>query len=515
MQQNENTTSRSATGQKSILRIEKGTKAYGGINAIENVDFDVRPGEIHALLGENGAGKSTLSKIIAGAVKLTSGKYLLDGQEMTMSDPRDALRVGVAMVYQETSLVPTMTVAQNLVLGRESAIISYRQIAEQAQKALAGLHFDVDPLAVVDTLGTAKRQMVEIARAMQLNARIIIFDEPTASLTPEETRHFFRLMRQLRQRGIGVVFISHALEEALQLADRITILRDGRLVTTSAAADLDRNQIIRLMVGRDLKDSNYARHPAGTPSQERPGGERLLEVKNVSMGMMVEDMSFSVVAGEVLGIAGLVGSGRSEIAKIVCGALKRDRVNGGSISFRGRPIRYRVPRQAIRDGIAYITEDRKLNGFFDATTIDDNIYLSFLAGPHGGRVFYSRAQRRRVSDRMVSALSISALKRASKVGELSGGNQQKVVVAKALVQEPLVLFFDEPTRGVDVGAIPQIHAAIRELASEGKGVVVISSYLPEILAISDRILVARGGRIVQEFDAADATEDKILSAAVH
>jgi simple sugar transport system ATP-binding protein/ribose transport system ATP-binding protein len=516
MQQSGTTEPRSNAEHRPILRIEKGTKAYGGTNAIENVDFDVRPGEIHALLGENGAGKSTLSKIIAGAVKLTSGKYLLDGREMTMSDPGDALRVGVAMVYQETSLVPTMTVAQNLVLGRESAIISYRQIAQQARKALEALHFDVDPLAVVDTLGTAKRQMVEIARAMQLNARIIIFDEPTASLTPEETRHFFRLMRQLRDSGIGVIFISHALEEALQLADRITILRDGKLVTTSAAADLDRDQIIRLMVGRDLKDSNYARHPSGSASPDRQSrGEKLLEVQNVSMGTMIEDMSFSVFAGEVVGIAGLVGSGRSEIAKIVCGSLKRDRVNGGSVSFRGRPIRYRVPRQAIRDGIAYITEDRKLNGFFDATTIDDNIYLSFLAGPKGGRVFYSRAERRHISDDMVGALSIAALKRDSRVGELSGGNQQKVVVAKALVQEPSLLFFDEPTRGVDVGAIPQIHAAIRKLASEGKGIVVISSYLPEILAISDRILVARAGRIVQEFDAADATEDKILSAAVH
>jgi ABC-type sugar transport system ATPase subunit len=503
-----------------LLRVVAGSKVYGGIHAIDKVDFELHAGEIHAVLGENGAGKSTLCKAIAGAIELSSGDYFLGGQRVSFASPGEALRNGVAMVYQETSLVPSMTVAQNLELGMEKFFTVYRKINIAAQQSQQALNFNVDPLALVETLGTAKRQMVEIARAVRHNARVIIFDEPTASLTPEEIQHLFHLLNSLRAKGVGIIFISHALEEALKIADRITVLRDGKLVHTGPAGELDRPAVVRMMVGRDVAATRYAAAEiGGTPavsaaprSREK---RRVLSVENVTMGSIVKNMSFSVYEGEVVGIAGLVGSGRTEIAHIICGARKRNFLRGGLIYLRDKPVRYRVPRQAVRDGIVYITEDRKLDGFFETMTVDDNVYLGYLASPKRRRLLYSFKERKAISDRWISALSISALKRSLKIVEYSGGNQQKVVVAKSLAQEPSLIIFDEPTRGVDVGAIPQIHASIRALAAEGKAVIVISSYLPEILTVSDRILVARGGRIVEEMPAMQATEEKIMYAAIH
>jgi simple sugar transport system ATP-binding protein/ribose transport system ATP-binding protein len=501
-----------------LLQIVAGSKIYGGVHAIENVAFDLRAGEIHALLGENGAGKSTLCKAIAGAIQLSSGDYLIDGAKVSFATPGEALSGGVAMVYQETSLVPSMTVAQNLELGMEKLFTNYRKINIAAQQSQQALNFNVDPLALVETLGTAKRQMVEIARAVRRNARIIIFDEPTASLTPEEIQHLFHLLLSLRAHGVGIIFISHALEEALKIADRITVLRDGKLVATREAASLDRAEIVRMMVGRDISSTYYSTHeassPAPTPARPR-GKQRVLTVENVTMGSIVKNMSFSLYAGEVVGMAGLVGSGRTEVAHIISGARKRNFLRGGLIYLRDKPVRYKVPRPAVRDGIVYITEDRKLDGFFETMTADDNIYIGFLASPKNPRLLYSRKERKAVGDRWIKALGISAGKRSLRIVEYSGGNQQRVVVGKSLAQEPSVVIFDEPTRGVDVGAIPQIHAAIRALAAEGKAVLVISSYLPEIMAVSDRVLVARGGRIVEEMPASEATEEKIMYAAIH
>jgi simple sugar transport system ATP-binding protein/ribose transport system ATP-binding protein len=501
-----------------LLQIVGGTKIYTGVKAIDGVDFDLRPGEIHAVLGENGAGKSTLCKAIAGAIQLSSGDYLLRGRKVSFSTPSDALKAGVVMVYQETSLVPSMTVAQNLELGMEKLLTVYRRINIAAQQSQQSLNFNVDPQALVETLGTAKRQMVEIARAVRRKASVIIFDEPTASLTPEEIQHLFHLLRTLRSQGAGIIFISHALEEALRIADWITVLRDGKLVRTAPAAALDRGQIVRMMVGRDIVVTQYTEHSVQASTARRvPSGDRrpALIVENVTMGSVVKNMSFSVYPGEVVGMAGLVGSGRTEIAHIICGARKRNFLRGGTIYLNGRPVRYRVPRQAIKEGIAYITEDRKLDGFFETMTADDNIYLGWLASPKYRRLLYSRRECRAVADRWIGTLAISALKRSLRIVEYSGGNQQKVVVAKSLAQEPSVVIFDEPTRGVDVGAIPQIHVTIRAIAAEGKAVIVISSYLPEILAVSDRVLVARGGRIVEDMPAAEATEEKIMFAAIH
>jgi ABC-type sugar transport system ATPase subunit len=497
-------------GAEPVLEIVGGSKIYGGVHAIEGVNFNLYPGEVHALVGENGAGKSTLCKVIAGAIELTSGEYRLEGKPVDFDQPRDALNAGICMVYQETSLVPTMTAAQNIELGNEKLLTRFRTLNIQAQQLLQSLNFHVDPATPVAMLGTAKKQMVEIARAIYNKARIIIFDEPTASLTPEEIVHFFHLVRDLRARGVSIIYISHALEESLQIADRITVLRDGRLVITAPAKQLTRESLVQHMVGREVAQAVY-----GGKKSTHHRREKVLTVENVTMGMAVKNMSFSVYAGEVVGIAGLIGSGRTEIAKVIYGALKRNLVNGGTIRLRGKPIRYRVPRQAINDGIAYITEDRKANGFFETMVVDDNVYLGKLATRKGFSFLLSQARRSKLANYWVDRLKISALQRKARIIELSGGNQQKVVLAKTLVQEPSIIIFDEPTRGVDVGTIPHIHAEIRRLADEGKAVVVISSYLPEILAVSDRILVARTGRIVAEFDAAEATQDKILYAAVH
>jgi ABC-type sugar transport system ATPase subunit len=505
------TASAADQGRKPVLQVVGGAKIYGGVHAIEAINFDLYAGEVHALVGENGAGKSTLCKAIAGAIQLTSGDIHVDGARADFQQPRDALAAGICMVYQETSLVPTMTAAQNIELGNEKLLTRFRTLNIQAQQLLQSLNFHVDPATPVALLGTAKKQMVEIARAIYNKARIIIFDEPTASLTPEEIVHFFHLVRDLRARGVAIIYISHALEESLQIADRITVLRDGRLVITAPAKSLNRDALVQHMVGRQVAQTIYQRSKI-VPSQRR---EKVLTVENVTMGMVVKNMSFSVYAGEVVGIAGLIGSGRTEIAKIIFGALKRNLVNGGTIRLRGKPIRYRVPRQAIDDGIAYITEDRKANGFFETMIVDDNVYVGKLATKFGFSFLLSRARRSKLANYWVERLKINALQRKAKIVELSGGNQQKVVLAKSLGQDPSIVIFDEPTRGVDVGTIPHIHAEIRRLADEGKAVVVISSYLPEILAVSDRILVARTGRIVAEFDAAEATQDKILYAAVH
>ncbi len=496
-----------------FLRVAAGSKVYQGAHAIKDVDFSIAPGEIHGLVGENGAGKSTLCKALAGAITLTSGEIYLDGQKRVFETPADALDAGIVMVYQETSLIPTMTVAQNVVLGREAYFTRLRGMYIAAQQLLQSMNFHVDPTATVATLGAAQKQMVEIARAVYHRARMIIFDEPTATLTPEEKLHFFDLIRRLKAEGVSIIFISHALEEALELTDRVTVLRDGERVFTGSTEGLTRETLVRHMVGRDLSQTHYANaKKRGTTGVRK---KKVLAVENVIMGKMVRNMSFSVYAGEITGISGLIGSGRTEIAKVVSGVLKRNIIHGGMIYLNGKPIRYRIPRQAVADGIVYITEDRKLNGFFETMRIDENIYLGRLNTREGWSPFLRKREQARVGMEWIKRMTIRAISSRAKIIELSGGNQQKVVVAKSLVQTPKVVFFDEPTRGVDVGAIQEIHDFIRSLAAQGIAVVVISSYLPEILSLSDRILVARQGRIVEEFGPNEATEEKIMYAAIH
>ncbi|HET9771013.1 MAG TPA: sugar ABC transporter ATP-binding protein [Acidimicrobiia bacterium] len=496
-----------------ILEIRGGTKTYQGINAIEDVDFDVLPGEVHALLGENGAGKSTLCKVISGAVSLDEGELRVAGEVKRYSEPAEARRDGVAMVYQETSLVPGMTVAQNLRLGDEPLFTRYRSLNIDGRQLLQSLNFHVPVSAYVSSLGSAQKQMVEIARALRKDARIVIFDEPTATITPEEKEQLFGAIRRLTREGVGVIFVSHALEESLEIADRITVLRDGRKQATRPAKELTRNSLVSLMVGRNVE---YTRLPPDETTPEAKAAPRtVLSVENLTVGTIVKNMSFSAAAGQIVGIAGLVGAGRTESALVVAGAMKRNRINGGRVLLEGRPVRYRVPRQAIKDGIVYITEDRKVSGFFETMSIEENVYLGHLASRSRLSLLTSKKAKRTIARRFIERFGIKAINPASKVVELSGGNQQKVVLAKALTGEPKVVIFDEPTRGVDVGAIEEIHQLIREFADRGAAVVVISSYLPEIFALSDRVLVARAGRIVAEFTPQDATEEKIMFAAVH
>ncbi|PXY27865.1 ABC transporter ATP-binding protein [Prauserella muralis] len=508
----EHADARSESDGDQLVELSQVTKTYRGVHAIRDVDFGLRAGEVHALVGENGAGKSTLCKILAGAVRHSSGEMRVGGQTVAFRRPHEALEHGIAMVYQETSLVPTMTAAQNIELGHEKLLTRFRSLNINAQQLLQSMNFQVEPAAYVSTLGAAKKQMVEIARALRSQAQTIIFDEPTAALTPEETLHLFDVISDLRAAGIGIIYVSHAIEESLQIADRVTVLRDGERVATLQAKSTTRDEIVRYMVGRALTGSRAQTRPVtAEPARRR----KVLEVENLILGDIVRNMSFSAYAGEVLGIAGLIGSGRTETAKIIAGELKRNRLHGGRVLLNGKPVRYRVPKQAIDDGIVYITEDRKLDGFFETMTIADNLYLGYLASRRGRRRWLmSGRQRDRLAKEWTERLRIKAINADAKIVELSGGNQQKVVVGKSLVAQPEVVIFDEPTKGVDVGAIEEIHELIRRLADDGKAVIVISSYLPEVLSVSDRILVARFGRTVAEFSREEATQEKIMYAAI-
>jgi simple sugar transport system ATP-binding protein len=494
-----------------IIEMRAVTKHYRGVPALSSVDFTVQLGEVHAIVGENGAGKSTLTKIIAGVTQPSSGAMLFDGKPAIFPMPRDALAAGIAMVFQENSLVPSMTVAQNVFLGDEKFFNRMRGVYIAAQQLMGSLNFGVDPWAKVATLGAAKKQMVEIARAVRQQAKIIIFDEPTASLTPEEIQLFFSLVDRLKQRGVTTIFISHAIEEALMIADRITVMRDGQIILCEEAGKLDRDTIIRAMVGRTLSTELYKRREAGT----RPAGQQVLSVQDLSMGNIVRNNAFTVYAGQITGIFGLIGSGRTETAKIIAGISKRRFFHGGEVIYNGQSKRYRVPRQAIKDGIVYVTEDRKVEGFFDTMSITENLQVAQLAAGPPRALVLRMSEAKELARSWIGRLQIRAINADAKVAELSGGNQQKVVIARSLAQQPKLIIFDEPTRGVDVGAIAEIHQLINRLADEGMGILLISSYLPEILNLSDRILVSQRGRIVEEFIAGEATEEAIMYAAVH
>lgn len=499
---------------ETILELQKATKHFHGVYAIRDIDLVLKKSEVHAVLGENGAGKSTLMKALAGVHELNGGNILIEGKDVSFSNPSEALAAGIAMVFQETNLVPSMTVAQNIFLGDEKFLNRLRGLHINAQQYLLSMNFQVDATALVNTLGAAQRQMVEVARAAHHDAKVIIFDEPTATLTPEEKSYFFGLVKRLKAQGISILFITHALEEALQHADHITILRDGALVSDGPTREYDRDNIIRAMVGRSLEDELYGARK-GVDHKSRKAGRKILSVENLSKGKIVRNTSFSIYDGQITGMFGLVGAGRTETMQIVSGAMKRDVFNGGEIRLNGRAIRYRVPRPAMNDGIVYVTEDRKLDGFFETMSIAENIWMGDLAMGTNPATFVSMSKAMELANDWTKALSIRAISPAAKMLELSGGNQQKVVIAKSLVQKPRLIIFDEPTRGVDVGSIVEIHQFINKLADEGIAVVLISSYLPEILALSDRILVSRQGQVVEEMSAEDATEERIMYAAVH
>lgn len=492
-----------------LCRLTDVDKTYGSIYAVKGVSLDLKAGEVHALLGENGAGKSTIAKILSGATQHDGGTLVFDGQERRYKNPAEAARAGMSMVYQETSLTDTMTVAQNLMLGREKMFNQLSELNILARELLESHNFHIRPEATVGSLGAAQKQMVEIARAVHRNAKLIIFDEPTASVTPEEKQQLFLSMERLAASGVALLFITHNIEEALSEADRISVMRDGSLVASGDVSEFTRESIVTAMVGREVE---YARRPPG----RKPDATPVLEVDNVTQMPMVRNMSFSAYAGEIVGLAGLVGAGRTEVAEIIAGISRRRRMGGGEIRLRGKPVRFRTPRHARAAGVSYIPEDRKASGIFGHLTIADNLHLGHLSGITPLPMTALPSKRNELTAKLVKKYAVRALNpTTAKLVELSGGNQQKVVLAKGLSHRPDVAIIDEPTRGVDVGAIEEIHEMIRALADDGVAVVVISSYLPEILALSDRVLVARAGHIVAEFDASDTDQESIMFAAVH
>jgi ABC-type sugar transport system ATPase subunit len=481
-------------------------KAFVGVRAIRSASLELLPGEIHALVGENGAGKSTLIKVITGAHRADGGTFELFGRPARLSTPADGLRVGVAAIYQELALVPAMSVRDNLFLGREPAhagVVDRAAETRRARAALARLGMAIDLDAEVRSLGVAQQQFVEIAKALEREARVLILDEPTAALSGHEAERLFAVLAELRRAGIAVLYISHRLEEVLRIADRTTIMRDGETLGTWSAGALTREEIVEKMVGRPLTDEYPVKRGAAL------GGE-LLAVGDLRGGA-VKGVSFAVRRGEILGLAGLVGAGRTELARLVFGA---DRRTGGTISVAGREVVIRSPRDAIRAGICLLTEDRKGQGLLLGRSARENFALPSL-GRWSRWGWLRLAVERAAFARHVAALRLQVSGERQTAGQLSGGNQQKLLIARWLETASEVVIFDEPTRGVDVGARYEIYLLIHELARRGKAIVIISSELPEVLGVCDRILVMREGRVSGEItDVAGATQEQLLALAV-
>ncbi len=487
-----------------LLRLRGAAKAFAGVPALRRADLEVRAGEVHALVGENGAGKSTLLRVVTGAHAADAGELELAGQRVRFAGPRQALRAGVAAIYQELSLVPDLSVRANLFLGREpgrGGLVDTSRERRLAAAALARLGADIDPEQRLGELPVAGRQLVEIARALLREARLLILDEPTAALTPREADALLGILDDLRGRGIAVLFVSHRLDEVLRIADRVTVMRDGATLGTWPARALTRAALIELMVGRPL-DQEYPRRRGA------PGAPRL-EARGLRGGR-VRGVSFAVHGGEVLGVAGLAGAGRTDLARLVFGA---ERVAGGELRLDGRPAAIRSPRDAIRQGVCLLTEDRQGEGLALDLPARDNFALPNLARWSRGGWIDRRAEALAFA-RQTAALGIRLASPRQPARQLSGGNQQKLLVARWLESDARVLIFDEPTRGIDVGARHDIYRLIDRLAAQGKAIVMISSDLPEVLGMSDRILVMREGRVAGELpDAAAATQEQVMALA--
>jgi ribose transport system ATP-binding protein len=458
-------------------------------------------------MGENGAGKSTLMKILAGVYTRDTGEILYDGQPIEFSSPREAQAVGVGIIHQELQLMNHLTVAQNMFIGREprgrlGLFLDEDKLNAQARDILGRMHVNLDPRAVVSTL-TVARQMVEIAKALSFDSRVLIMDEPTSALNDAEIAELFRIIRELKNRGVGIIYISHKMDELKQIADRVTVLRDGEYVATVTARDTSVEAIIGMMVGRTLTDI--------APSHSAPSnGEVALDVKNLNAGPLVRDVSFTLRKGEILGFAGLMGAGRTEVARAVFGA---DPIESGEIVVKGVKATIRNPSDAVARGIGYLSEDRKRFGLATGMNVESNIVMSNLRKFLSLNFFLRRAQIRRTASHFINLLAIRTPSATQEVRLLSGGNQQKIVVAKWLERDCDVLFFDEPTRGIDVGAKSEIYKLLRSLAEQGKAIVMISSELPEILRMSDRIVVMCEGRITGELSATEATQERIMQLA--
>ena len=488
-----------------ILKLDGISKSFPGVRALSDIAFDVRPAEVHALLGENGAGKSTLIKIMSGVYQPDEGAMLLDGEAVRFASPQEAQERGIATIYQELLLFPELTVAENIFMGHAPknrfGAIDWGAMRERARELLASLDIhDLDVTAMVGALSVGNRQRVEIAKALSHNARILIMDEPTAALTEHDVERLFGIVRLLRSRGVGVVYISHRLEEVFLLADRVTVLRDGEFVATKPVSETDHEQLIEMMVGRKL-DALF-------PKTEAPLGEVVLELEDVERRPMTKGVSLRLRAGEILGIAGLVGAGRSELAEVIFGMTPAE---GGTIRVNGKPVTISSAAAARRLGIAYVPEDRGRQGLVRAMRLAENVSLASLGRVSRGGFLDGRAETA-LALRSIDQFQVRASGVDQIVSKLSGGNQQKIGLSKWLATEPRILIMDEPTRGIDVGAKSEIHRMMCELAQKGMAIIMISSELPEVLGMSDRILVMRGGRIVAEVDRADATQEGLAAA---
>ncbi len=488
-----------------ILELDRIEKSFPGVHALKGVSFDVRAAEVHALLGENGAGKSSLIKVISGVYRPDSGTMKLDGKEVHYATPMEAQKAGIATIYQELLLFPELTVAENIFMGHAPKNrfggIDWTQAKEQARALLASLDIlDLDVTRVVGTLSVGNRQRVEIAKALSHNARILIMDEPTAALTERDVERLFAIVRLLRQRGVGIVYISHRMEEIFILADRVTVLRDGERIETTAIADTNHDELVHHMVGRRL-DAMFPKLPAKI-------GEPVLETKKLNCRPHTHDIDMVLRAGEIVGLAGLVGSGRSELAQVLFGITP---AQSGEIRVDGKAVTITSPMEAKALGIAYVPEDRGTQGLVRPMRIRENVSMAVLKNVARGW-FLDRGSEDRLAQASMKRFDIRASGIEQVVNKLSGGNQQKVVLSKWLAAGPKVLILDEPTRGIDVGAKAEIHRLMSELAQQGMAVLLISSELPEIMGMSDRILVMREGRIAAQFPRAQATQESIASA---
>jgi ABC-type sugar transport system ATPase subunit len=485
-----------------LVEVRGVSKRFPGVQALDSVSLDIRPGEVHAVAGENGAGKSTLMKLLAQLEKPSEGTVIVNGEQVRFRNPRHAQRLGIAMVHQEFALAPHLTVADNLALGREQShagLIVRGAERRRARELLERVGLEIDPGRRVSSLSVAEQQRVEIAKALAVDAKVVIMDEPTATLTEAEIADLFRLIDQLKEAGIAIFYISHRLEEVVKIADRVTVMRDGQVVETDEKGDFDESKLVRLMVGREI-DTLY-------PKEECEVGDVVLRVDGVTRPGVLVDCSFDVRAGEILGLAGVVGAGRTELARAVFAA---DPISAGRIELDGNPLQLHSPRDAIAAGIGYLTEDRKGEGLAMQLSVQHNITLARIPGP--GLWIDRRAERATAESRRDELdIRTPSLRRA--VEALSGGTQQKVVVAKWLETDARVLFFDEPTRGIDVGAKAEIFKLMGDLAARGRAIVLISSYLPELTNMCDRIVVIRDGQTVGELGREEFDEERIIALA--
>ena len=484
-------------------------KSFAGVQALDRVGFELRAGEVHALMGENGAGKSTLMTVLAGIHACDAGEIEIEGRPVAIASPRAAQALGIGIVHQELNLMRHLSAAQNIFIGREprrglGLFLDEERLNADARRLFERLNLDLDPRTRVADLTVARQQMVEIAKALSFDSKVLIMDEPTAALNAQEVADLFRVVRQLRDEGVGIVYISHRMDELQQIADRVTVMRDGRTMDTVTMQGTSVDAIIRLMVGRALEENLRGAAP------ETARNEVALEVRHLSRGTAIRHVSFSLRKGEILGFAGLMGAGRTEVARAVFGA---DPIDGGEILVHGRPVRIRTPSDAVKQGIGYLSEDRKQFGLATAMDVQANIAMTSLSRLLRLGVFIDTAAIAETAGEYVRQLGIRTPSVAQPVKLLSGGNQQKVVIAKWLLRDCDILFFDEPTRGIDVGAKAEIHRLIDALAAQGKAIVVISSELPEILRLSHRVLVMCEGRITGEQDAREATQESIMQLA--